>query len=382
MNGVYNRKLFIDTARPARQKLAKMGGIMASSSDLMQAAVPPVQPMAPAPMPMPQAMPQPMPMPQAMPQPMMMAPVMPAQPMPMPAPAPMPAQPMVQQTPPPAPMPPVMMNTGGAINEQLRAYSQMGQQMGKDARQGLGQDRFTRPKAVDVSKAPTVEQTEGTVGALGILESLEPGAADAAIKQYGSYEAAEKALSEKGQKIEDLEGEKDKKKVVKGVLDAAEVPDTPDGKKDFARQVFGMEDVSDIAEIDRRIVDVLQGNAVGQGADAFARATLLGLDELKKTATAKAALKSGAKMSPLEPFPDAVRDLAGKIMTATGEDPAVAIQQARDALIPYYTGQATANPAQTETTTVTIEQHQTANQAAKDAGEKSYTLGGKKFQIQ
>lgn len=94
MNGVYNRKLFIDTARPARQKLAKMGGIMASSSDLMQAAMPPVQPMAPAPMPMPQPMPQPV----------MMAPVMPAQPMPMAAPAPMPAQPMVQQTPPPHPV--------------------------------------------------------------------------------------------------------------------------------------------------------------------------------------------------------------------------------------------------------------------------------------
>ncbi len=243
-------------------------------------------------------------------------------------------------------------------------------------------NRFTRPKAVDVSKAPTVEQTEGTVGALGILESLEPGAADAAIKQYGSYEAAEKALREKGQKIEDLEGEKDEKKAVKGVLDAAEVPNTPEGKKDFARQVFGMEDVNDIAEIDRRIVDVLQGNAVGQGADAFARATLLGLDELKKTATAKAAAKAGAKMSPLEPFPDAVRDLAGKIMTATGQDPDVAIQQARDALIPYYTGQATPTASQTETTTITIEQHQSANKAAKDAGEKSYTLGGQKFQVQ
>jgi len=335
MNGVYNRKLFIDTARPARQKLAKMGGIMASSSDLMQAAVPPVQPMAPAPMPMPQAMPQPM----------MMAPVMPAQPMPMPTPAPMPAQPMVQQTPPPAPMPPVMMNTGGAINEQLRAYSQMGQQMGKDARQGLGQDRFTRPKPVDVSKAPTVEQTVGTTGALGILESLEPGAADAAIKQYGSYEAAEKALSEKGQKIEDLEGEKDEKKVVKGVLDAAEVPDTPEGKQDFARQVFGMEDVSDIAEIDRRIVDVLQGNAVGQGADAFARATLLGLDEIKKTAQAKA---SGGKsnMSPLEAEADAVRDVLGKLL-AQGIPFNEAMAQAQQFAAQYY---ATGTPAQGQPT--------------------------------
>ena len=277
MNGVYNRKLFIDTARPARQKLAKMGGIMASSSDLMQAAVPPVQPMAPAPISMPQQMPQPM----------MMAPVMPAQPMSMAAPAPMPAQPMVQQTPPPAPMPPVMMNNGGAINEQLRAYSQMGERMGREAR-----------KPVDVSKAPTVEQTEGTRGALGILAEMDSGAADAAIARYGSLEAAEKALSEKGQKIDDL-AEKDTETAVKGTLDAAEVPNTTEGKQEFARQVFGMEDVSDIDEIDRRIVDVLQGSAVGKGADAFAIATLAGLDELKKTQLAK--IKAASKGSQYTP---------------------------------------------------------------------------------
>ena len=324
MNGVYNRKLFIDTARPARQKLAKMGGIMASSSDLMQAAVPPVQPMAPAPISMPQQMPQPM----------MMAPVMPAQPMSMAAPAPMPAQPMVQQTPPPAPMPPVMMNNGGAINEQLRAYSQMGERMGREAR-----------KPVDVSKAPTVEQTEGTRGALGILAEMDSGAADAAIARYGSLEAAEKALSEKGQKIDDL-AEEDTETAVKGTLDAAEVPDTPEGKQEFARQVFGMEDVSDIAEIDRRIVDVLQGNAVGKGADAFAIATLAGLDELKKTAETKAALKSGAKMSPLEAEADAVRDVLGKLL-AQGIPFNEAMAQAQQFAAQYY---ATGTPAQGQPT--------------------------------
>ena len=320
MNGVYNRKLFIDTARPARQKLAKMGGIMASSSDLLQAAMPPVQPMAPAPMPMPQPMPQPV----------MMAPVMPAQPMPMPAPAPMPAQPMVQQTPPPAPTQPMAFAPGGSVDAE-------------------GRRRRQNRKPVDISKAPTVEQTEGTRGALGILAEMDSGAADAAIARYGSPEAAEKALSEKGQKIDDL-AEKDTETAVKGTLEAAEVPNTTEGKQEFARQVLGMEDVSDIAEIDRRIVDVLQGNAVGKGADAFAIATLAGLEELKKTAEKKAATKAGAKMSPLEPFPDAVRDLAGKIMTATGEDASVAIQQARDALIPYYTGQATPTAAQTQPT--------------------------------
>lgn len=320
MNGVYNRKLFIDTARPARQKLAKMGGIMASSSDLLQAAMPPVQPMAPAPMPMPQPMPQPV----------MMAPVMPAQPMPMAAPAPMPAQPTVQQTPPPAPTQPMAFAPGGSVDAE-------------------GRRRRQNKKPVDISKTPTVEKTEGTRGALGILAEMDSGAADAAIARYGSLEAAEKALSEKGQKIDDL-AEKDTETAVKGTLEAAEVPNTTEGKQEFARQVLGMEDVSDIAEIDRRIVDVLQGNAVGKGADAFAIATLAGLEELKKTAEKKAATKAGAKMSPLEPFPDAVRDLAGKIMTATGEDASVAIQQARDALIPYYTGQATSTAAQTQPT--------------------------------
>ena len=269
MNGVYNRKLFIDTARPARQKLAKMGGIMASSSDLLQAAMPPVQPMASAPMPMPQPMPQPV----------MMAPVMPAQPMPMPAPAPMPAQPMVQQTPPPAPTQPMAFAPGGSVDAE-------------------GRRRRQNRKPVDVSKAPTVEQTEGTRGALGILAEMDSGAADAAIARYGSPEAAEKALSEKGQKIDDLAGE-DTETAVKATLDAAEVPDTPEGKQEFARQVFGMEDVSDMAEIDRRIVDVLQGNAVGKGADAFAIATLAGLEELKKTQLAK--IKAASKGSQYTP---------------------------------------------------------------------------------
>ena len=262
MNGVYNRKLFIDTARPARQKLAKMGGIMASSSDLLQAAMPPVQPMAPAPMPMPQPMPQPV----------MMAPVMPA-------------QPMVQQTPPPAPTQPMAFAPGGSVDAE-------------------GRRRRQNRKPVDISKTPTVEKTEGTRGALGILAEMDSGAADASVKRYGSLEAAEKALSEKGQKIDDL-AEEDTETAVKGTLEAAEVPDTPEGKQEFARQVFGMEDVSDMAEIDRRIVDVLQGNAVGKGADAFAIATLAGLDELKKTQLAK--IKAASKAAGNDYTPERLR---------------------------------------------------------------------------
>jgi hypothetical protein len=125
------------------------------------------------------------------------------------------------------------------------------------------------------------------------------------------------------------------------VIDQAGLPLNDESKQDFARTVFGLDDVNDIDEINRRIADVAIGASVGKGPDKFAQAVLLGLQNYKQTASARAAAKSGGSgMSPLEPFPDAVRDLAGKIMTATGEDPAVAIQQARDALAPYYTGQA------------------------------------------
>ncbi len=109
-----------------------------------------------------------------------------------------------------------------------------------------------------------------------------------------------------------------------------------------------MEDVNDIDEINRRIANVAIGSSVGKGPDKFAEAVLFGLQTYKQTASARAAAKSGggkSGMSPLEPFPDAVRDLAGKIMTATGEEAAVAIRQAEEALRPYYTNQAGPTPA-------------------------------------
>tara|TARA_R110000764_G_scaffold162896_1_gene250203 strand:+ start:284 stop:571 length:288 start_codon:yes stop_codon:yes gene_type:complete len=42
-------------------------------------------------------------------------------------------------------------------------------------------------------------------------------------------------------------------------------------------------------------------------------------------------------MSPLEPFIDAARDLAGKIVAATGKDVDVAFAEAEAVLKPYYT---------------------------------------------
>ena len=323
--GIYNAALFGASQREARGKLEQMAGIkrppsgiLASSPELMQAAMPAPRAMMPQ-----QPMPAPMPM---------MQPALPQ----VPAPTAMaaPVQQPVQQAPAPRPMapqpqqPPVMMNEGGAVNEQFRGYSEMGKRMGDKARE-------TGATVVDITQDPML-----------FLENMDKETGGAVTEKYGSTEAALEEGRKKANTLEAAtEATKDPKKLTDTVMVLAEVEPTDENKKDFATNVLGLEDVNDIDEINNRIAEVALYSSIGggtTGTDKLAKALMLGLNNYKQTASARAAAKSGGKsgMSPLEPFPDAVRDLAGKIMTATGEDPAVAIQQARDALAPYYTGQA------------------------------------------
>ena len=340
--GIYNAALFGASQREARGKLEQMAGIkrppsgiLASSPELMQAAMPPA------------------------PQPMM-----PQQPMPAATPT---VQPALPQVPAPTAMAPAPQPTAPAPQPQQQQPTMM-QEGGP----------------VDVRKTPVAEEEEASKGFMDYVRGAGDWMAEAIVATYGTGKAAEQAGRGKKAAIDAAVETGDEEKIVNTVLANADVPITDEGKQDFARNVFGLEDVNDIDEINRRIADVAISSAIGESPDKFAQAVLLGLQNYKQTASARAAAKSGGSgMSPLEPFPDAVRDLAGKIMTATGEDPAVAIQQARDALAPYYTGQA--GPTTTETTetaTVTIEQHKSANDAAKQAGQKTYTLGGQEFQVQ
>ena len=348
--GINNAALFGASQREARGKLEQMAGIkrppsgiLASSPELMQAAS--AMPTRPQPMPMPMAQPMPATMPMvqpALPQVPMQTTVAPMQQAPAPRPMAPAPQPQQQQ--------PTMMQEGGPV---------------------------------DVGEAPVAEDASKSF--MDYIRGAGDWMAEAIVATYGTGKAAEQAGRGKKAAIDQAVETGDEEKIVNTVLANADVPISDEGKQDFARNVFGLEDVNDIDEINRRIADVAMSSAIGKGPDEFAQAVLLGLQNYKQTASARAAAKSGGKsgMSPLEPFPDAVRDLAGKIMTATGEDPAVAIQQARDALAPYYTGQA--GPTTTETTetaTVTIEQHKSANDAAKQAGQKTYTLGGQEFQVQ
>jgi len=337
--GIYNAALFGASQREARGKLEQMAGIkrpgpsgiLASSPELMQAAAPrammPQQPM-PAAMPMVQpALPQ-VPAPTAMPAPVQQAP------------APRPTAPAPQ---------PAMMQEGGPV---------------------------------DVRKAPTASDPASmfvdTVNALGA------GIYDSLLKRYGSPEKAEQAVVGQVNAVQAAVDSGSAENAANTVIDQAGLPVNDESKKEFASTVLNL-DTDDVSEIDDAIFRTLTADVTLSGKE-LQKAVLLGLQNYKQTASARAAAKSGggSGMSPLEPFPDAVRDLAGKIMTATGEDPAVAIQQARDALAPYYTGQAgpTTTTETTETATVTIEQHKSANDAAKQAGQTTYTLGGQEFQVQ
>jgi len=100
-----------------------------------------------------------------------------------------------------------------------------------------------------------------------------------------------------------------------------------------------------IDELNNRIMTVALGGSLaspGSTAERFAKAMLFGLGQLRDTEIARASAKAGsggAGMSPLEPYPDAVRELAGRlIQQAIVDDPAEAGRMAEDALRPLYQG--------------------------------------------
>ena len=300
--------------------IKRPSGILASSPELMRAAMP--TPMAPAPMPM--AAPAPMAMPMApAPAPMPMPTTVSAAPTP--APAPRSLNPMAQA--PAGQQPVVKLNQGG---EPLKGYSDMGARLAQQAK-----------ASVAAGGSPVVDITQTSID---FVQNMDKKTGGAVTKQFGSIEAAAKEGTRRANIIESATAAtKDPSKIADAVLVASGEQPTEAAKMDFAENVFGLEDVNDIDEINRRIANVAIGGSVAKSPEEFTQAVLLGLQAYKQTATARAAAKSGggkSGMSPLEPFPDAVRDLAGKIMTATGEEASVAIKQAQEALAPYYTGQA------------------------------------------
>jgi hypothetical protein len=263
--GINNAGLFGASQREARSKLDQMAGIkrpsgiLASSPELMRAAAGPamMQPPPQQPMPMPTNMPVVQPALQAMPMPTTVAPM--AQ-----APAPRSLNPMAQA---PAGQKPVVKLAEGG--EPFRPRFQ--------------------------GDVPATAEIDITIEPLKFIQDMDKKTGGAVTEQFGSIEAAAKEGTRKANIIETATAAtKDPSKVSDAVLVAAGEQPTDAAKMDFAENVFGLKDVNDIDEINRRIANVAIGGSVAKSPEEFTQAVLLGLQAYKQTATARAEAKADA----------------------------------------------------------------------------------------
>ena len=208
--GINNADLFKDSQRSARSKLETMGGIqrnprgiLASSSELMQAAAP--RPMAPAPMTPPPMMP-------------MVQPALPQVPMQTTV-APMVQQAPVQQQASMNPMQqaPIKLEGGGSISDFI-------------------------PK--DVTQSPTIApMTKFQLAMFNVGADIY----EKVLGKYGSEEKAKQEIVNKKDEIEEVTSTtNDPVEISNAVLTASGEEPTDDNKKDFAANVFGLENVNDI----------------------------------------------------------------------------------------------------------------------------------------
>jgi len=194
---------------------------------------------------------------------------------PTPAPAPRSLNPMAQT--PAGQQPVVKLNQGG---EPLKGYSDMGARLAEKAK-----------ASVAAGGSPVVDITQTSIDFVRNMDNKTGGAV---TEQFGSVEEAAKEGTRKANIIESATAATDDpSKVADAVLVAAGEKPTEAAKMDFAENVFGLENVNDIDEINRRIANVAIGGSVAKSPEEFTQAVLLGLQAYKQTATARAAGAAG-----------------------------------------------------------------------------------------
>jgi hypothetical protein len=305
--GINNADLFGVSQRSARSKLEIMGGIqrnprgiLASSPELMQAAAP--RPMAPAPMTPPPMMPMVQP---ALPQvPMMTA-----------------VAPMVQQA-------PVQQQASMNPMQQAPAVPTVPQPASPTTPM-----KFNKAGPVDVTQSPAMPMmTKFQLAMFGLGSDIY----EKVLGKYGSEEKAEDEAVKKRDKIKKVaEKTDDSVAIANEVMLASEVEPTDENKKDFAENVFGLENVNDIDAINDRIAKVAIASTIGggtQGTDKFARAVLLGLQNYKQTAAARSSGGAGGEKARQEfLYNDVFRKTYETAIEQNPQDPNGALAQARQA---------------------------------------------------
>ena len=289
MQGIHNAASFGASQRSARDKLEMMGGIkrsprgiLASSPELMQAAAP--RAMTPPP-------------------------TMPRQMAPLQA-----TMPMVQAALPQVPV-------------QTTVAPMMQQQQQQQAPAVPTVPRPASPSTpMGFEEAGPVDIRNPASAFVSAVEGLGTGLFDMLVNKFGSAEKAQKETATKKDTIDSaLEATEDPKKISDAVMVAAELPPTNESKIDFAQSVLGI-DTDNVGEIDDEIFRVLTSDPSLSG-QKLQQAVLLGLNNFKQTAAARAAAASGSG-SGFEPMPTYIEALPKMIQSIMSNDPGISMEEA------------------------------------------------------
>jgi hypothetical protein len=321
--GINNAALFGASQRSARSKLDQMAGIkrpsgiLASSPELIQAAMPARPPMPPV---MQQS-------PASMVGAPMVPPAMPAAPM-------MPNMPMPTTV---APRPLNPMAAGPVVPQPASPNTPMRFKPGGDVDVAPFRPQFQGDVPADAQRLDiTMDKSEFD----DVLKKLNPESTKYLLETYGDEAGIAQAAQRKVNNISAAAASKDPAQTADQVMVEAGEQPTDAAKIDFAENVFGLEDVNDIDEINRRIANVAIGSSVAKSPDEFAQAVLLGLQTFKQTASARAAAKtggSGGGYEPMKRYAEALPAMINNIMSSNpGTTIQEAAQQAASVLDPLY----------------------------------------------
>jgi hypothetical protein len=321
--GINNAALFGASQRSARSKLDQMAGIkrpsgiLASSPELIQAAMPARPPMPPVM--------------QQSPASMVGAPMVP------PA---MPAAPMMPNMPMPTTVAPRSLNPVApdpVVPQPASPNTPMRFKPGGDVDVAPFRPQFQGDVPADAQR---LDITMNTSEFDDVLKKLNPESTKYLLETYGDEAGIAQAAQRKVNNISAAAASKDPAQTADQVMVEAGEQPTDAAKIDFAENVFGLEDVNDIDEINRRIANVAIGSSVAKSPDEFAQAVLLGLQTFKQTASARAAAKtggSGGGYEPMKRYAEALPAMINNIMSSNpGTTIQEAAQQAASVLDPLY----------------------------------------------
>jgi|TARA_R100001460_G_scaffold13652_1_gene30745 hypothetical protein len=158
------------------------------------------------------------------------------------------------------------------------------------------------------------------------VEGIGTGLFNMLVNKFGSAEKAEKESVKKREIVASAQAAtNDPKKVSDAVMVAAELPPTDESKIDFAQSVLGI-DTDNVGEIDDAIFRVLTSDPSLSG-QKLQQAVLLGLNNYKQTAAARAAAASGGG-SGFEPMPRYGEALPKMVQSIMSNDPGISVEEA------------------------------------------------------